>query len=59
MDPNETYRLWLGADSLEDARDYAGYLVNWLAKGGFEPAQFVLPNRKDEFFTWWEEYGQV
>lgn len=53
MDPNETLRLMAKALLEEDAdaaREFHGYLVSWLAKGGFEPHWTPMSKRQFESF---------
>ena len=53
MDPNETLRL-LGKALLEEdadtAREFHGYLTEWMRRGGFEPAWTHLSKRQFQSF---------
>lgn len=43
MDPNATYRDFLDCyylNEIDDALEHGRNLVEWLDKGGFEPAKF-------------------
>lgn len=37
MDPQETLRLMLTAQTAAEAEEYGAYLAEWLRKGGFAP----------------------
>jgi hypothetical protein len=53
VDPNETLRMLAKALLEEDkdsAREFYGYLKEWLARGGFEPAWTVMSKRQFQTF---------
>ena len=53
MDPNETLRLMALAlleEDADSAREFHGYLVDWLNRGGFEPAWAHLSKKQFRAF---------
>lgn len=52
MDPTTAYSVFLTALTAQDShttREQAAYISNWLARGGFEPAQWTEADRTTRY----------